>query len=215
MRGATIAVIDAGCGNLRSVEGAFAARGRQVCITAEPELARRATHLVVPGQGAFGACLRSLEGTGMREVLADAIRREVPYLGICLGLQILFERSEEGGPPGLGIVPGSVVRFEDGGVDPETKERLKVPHMGWNALEGVRREGPFANVAERDHAYFVHSYLARPADPTVAAAWAVHGQRFVAAVSWAGGRVAATQFHPEKSGRVGLDILDAFAGQPA
>lgn len=214
MSGPVIAVVDAGCGNLRSVEGAFAATGHPVRVTADPEVARRATHLVVPGQGAFGACVRSLARTGMRELVADAIRREVPYLGICLGLQILFERSDEAEVPGLGIAGGSVIRFEEG-MDSETEERLKVPHMGWNVLEGVKREGPLAKVADGDHAYFVHSYHARPTDPGVASAWAVHGSRFVAAVSWAGGRIAATQFHPEKSGRVGLGILEAFAGQPA
>jgi glutamine amidotransferase len=131
----------------------------------------------------------------------------VPYFGICLGLQILFEGSDEGGAPGLGLLPGRVVRLPEGARDPATSERLKIPHMGWNALEGVDLPG----LAEGDHVYFVHSYHARPADDGCVAAWATHGVRFAAAVR--SGSLLATQFHPEKSGPAGLAVLDLFARQ--
>jgi glutamine amidotransferase len=174
---------------------------------------RRASHLIVPGQGHFGACVAGLEGRGLGAALREAIGREAAYLGICLGLQVLFSGSEEDAAPGLGLLRGRVVRFAEELRDARTGERLKVPHMGWNALEGVRRPGVLGALTEGEHVYFVHSYHAVCDEAADVAAWATHGLRFCAAVGR--GRVWATQFHPEKSGRAGLALLDAFARLPA
>lgn len=186
--------------------GALAALGHPAIVTSDPADVRRAERVIVPGQGHFGACMQGLASRGLDAALRDVVARETPYFGICLGLQVLFDESDESpGVRGLGLLRGRVARLSGGA-------SVKIPHMGWNALEGVRREGPLASTAEGEHVYFVHSYHAVCADPADAWARSTHGETFCAAVGR--GRVWATQFHPEKSGRAGLAILDAFAKVP-
>jgi glutamine amidotransferase len=166
-------------------------------VTRDPEVVRRADKIVVPGQGAFGVLMRGLAERGLGEALRDAIARGVPYLGICLGLQVLFEHSEEGDCTGLGVLAGQVKRLVPGDA------KLKIPHMGWNDVHG-RAPG----IDDGAHFYFVHSYVAVPKDPGLVALEAVHGVPFCAAVQK--GHLFACQFHPEKSQAVGLRLLDTF-----
>jgi len=213
-----VALVDLGMGNLRSVERALARAGEEagapcdVMRTSDPEAVAGADKVVVPGQGAFRDCSAALAG-GLGEALREQIGRGTPYFGICLGLQALFERSEEApGAPGLGIFAGEVVRLPDGLRDPGTGEVLKIPHMGWNPVGLVGEvAGPLGVLAgdAPPYLYFVHSYHARPADPALVAAVADHGpHRITAAI--ARGNVTATQFHPEKSQATGLRLLGAF-----
>ena len=206
-----IAVCDVGLGNLRSVERALqaATAGRRVDVevTGDPERVRTADRLVMPGQGAFGQCARALSGA-----LGDAVREHLrtgrPYLGICLGLQVLFGSSEESpGCAGLGVFEGEVVRLA-GGVDEATGGRLKIPHMGWNEAEPEPgNRGLLARAPQ--HFYFVHSFVVVPRDRAVVAATTVYGStRFVSAVSRE--NIFACQFHPEKSQRVGIALLERF-----
>lgn len=171
-------------------------------MTRDPEVVRRADKIVVPGQGAFDVFMRGLRARGLEAPLRDALARGVPYLGICLGLQILFERSAEGALPGLGVFAGAVVRVTPN--DP----RLKVPHMGWNQV-ALRRRAPLLD-ADVDGAYyyFVHSYRAEPADRDLVALETDHGGTICAAI--ARDHVFACQFHPEKSGVRGLALLRRF-----
>ena len=193
-----IAVVDVCSGNLRSVERALAQVGGDVIVTRD-----RADRIVVPGQGAFGVFMRGLAERGLGDALREAIGSGRPYLGICLGLQILFDESEEQGPcPGLGVIAGRVVRLHP--PDP----RLKVPHIGWNQLTFHRRDPLLAGVADGAHVYFVHSYHAVPDDPALVTLEAEHGVRLTAAVRK--DNVFACQFHPEKSQAVGLRILRNF-----
>ena len=181
-----IVVVDAGFGNLRSVEKALAQVGLAPKLTHDPDEIRRADKVVLPGQGAFKDCMRALGG-GLDEVIREHIRAGKPYFGICLGLQILFEESEEQGPcGGLGVLPGRVVKFpSDAG--------LKIPHMGWNQAGG-------------EWFYFVHSYYVAPADASIVAMSTRYGDvEFCAAVRK--DNIFATQFHPEKSQRAGLELL--------
>jgi glutamine amidotransferase len=208
-----IAVCDTGLGNLRSVERALVeAAGRagvtvQVDVTRDPAALRAADRLVMPGQGAFGDCARALSGS-----LGEAVREHLgagrPYLGICLGLQILFATSDEApGVQGLGVVRGHVARLK-GGIDPATGTALKIPHMGWNTAE-PRAESPgLLPPRPARHFYFVHSYVVVPEDPAIVAATTDYGGPFVSAVAW--GNVFACQFHPEKSARAGLALLERF-----
>jgi len=208
----TIAVVDSGYGNLRSVEKALAHVGGRPVITADPEVIRRADQVVVPGQGAFRDCVAGLSERGLGESVRDAVTRGVPFLGICLGLQVLFEESEEQGPcRGLGLLAGHVVRFRP------TDNSLKVPHMGWNAVSapgGAASTDPlWRGLGESEHVYFVHSYYVVPADPGVIALEADYGGRFCAAIRK--DNVFACQFHPEKSQRVGLKLLENFVENPS
>jgi imidazole glycerol-phosphate synthase subunit HisH len=195
-----IAIVDVCSGNLRSVERALAHVGADVIVTRDAETIRRADKLVVPGQGAFGVFMRGLAERGLGDALREKISSGTPYLGICLGLQILFEHSEEGDCAGLGVVRGKVTRLVPGA--PE----LKIPHMGWNPVH-VKRDVP--GLAQGDHVYFVHSYRVEPADPSIVAVEADHGVRFCAGIRTA--NLLAVQFHPEKSQGVGLAMLKAFA----
>jgi glutamine amidotransferase len=202
-----LAVVDTGSGNLRSVEKALAVAGGRATVTSDPDLIARADKIVVPGQGAFGGCVAGLErdGGALKQVVLEAIARGTPYLGICLGLQILFEGSEEDPScRGLGIVPGKVVKFS-------VKAPLKVPHMGWNACAraaAADRSPVLRDAPDHSWFYFVHSYFPAPTDPRDVALEAEHGQRFCAAV--AKDNVVATQFHPEKSQQAGLSLLSRF-----
>ena len=198
-----IAVVDVCGGNLRSVEKALAAVGADVVVTADPELVRKADKLVVPGQGAIGPFAAGLAARGLEAPLRAAIAAGVPYRGICLGMQVLFDESEEGGRvAGLGLIAGRVARLRP--ADPA----LKVPHMGWNQVHRHADDPLLAEVPEGAELYFVHSYHAVPADPGVTVLSTDHGGLVCAAVRQ--GNVFACQFHPEKSQRLGLALLRAF-----
>jgi imidazole glycerol-phosphate synthase subunit HisH len=194
-----IAIVDVCSGNLRSVERALAHVGGDVVVTRDPDVVQRADRIVVPGQGAFGMFMRGLEDRGLGEALRAKISSGAPYLGICLGMQVLFEHSEEGDVGGLGVFAGDVVRFRP------TDPTLKVPHMGWN---NVALKQPTPGLADGDYVYFVHSYHCVPRDPTLVAVEATHGVTFCAAVQR--DNVFACQFHPEKSQAVGLGLLRTF-----
>jgi len=198
-----IAVVDVCSGNLRSVERAIAQVGGDVVVTRDADIVRRADKIVVPGQGAFGMFMRGLVERGLGDVLRGAIASGRPYLGICLGMQVLFDESEEQGPcPGLGVLPGRVVRMHP------ADRRLKVPHIGWNQV-GVRKPDPLlAGIADGAYVYFDHSYYAAPADPAIIALDTEHGERMTAAVRR--DNIFACQFHPEKSQSVGLQMLRNF-----
>jgi glutamine amidotransferase len=193
-----IAILDVCSGNLRSVERALEHVGADVAVTRDPEVIRRADKIVVPGQGAFGVFMRGLEERGLGEVLRETIARGTPYLGICLGMQVLFEHSDEGDCAGLGLLRGRVTRLRPR--DPA----LKIPHMGWNQVRGS-----FPGLADGAYVYFVHSYRVEPADREVVALEATHGETFCAAIRK--DNMIAVQFHPEKSQGVGLALLRAFA----
>ena len=198
-----IAIMDYGVGNLFSVEKAFLYLGADAKITNDADALRRADKIVLPGVGAFGDCMKNLRASGMVPVLRSRVQAGVPLLGICVGLQILFEGSDESPEAeGLGFFPGRVRKIQAAG--------LKIPHMGWNSLEIRRREKTdlFAGLPENPFVYFVHSYHAVPEDEGIVTATADYGERLTAAV--AKGNICATQFHPEKSGDVGLDILKNF-----
>ena len=201
-----IAIVDVCSGNLRSVQRALARVGGDVTVTRDPEIVRRADKVVVPGQGAFGVFMRSLGERGLGDALREAVASGRPYLGICLGLQILFESSEEGEehPPvaGLGVIAGHVVRLAPGDA------RLKVPHMGWNRVERRAPEPMLAGLPDAPHVYFVHSFHALPADRSLITLEAQHGHAVTAAIRK--DHLFACQFHPEKSQGVGLRILQNF-----
>lgn len=195
-----IAILDVCSGNLRSVERALAHVGAEVVVTRDANTVRKADKLVVPGQGAFGVFMHHLADRGLGDVLHERIAAGTPYLGICLGLQILFEHSEEGDCAGLGLLRGTVTRLRPD--DPQ----LKIPHMGWNALRVHR---PVPGLGDGDHVYFVHSYRVEPADASIVAIEAEHGAPFCAGIR--ADNLLAVQFHPEKSQAVGLRLLRAFA----
>jgi glutamine amidotransferase len=206
-----VVVCDVGVGNLRSVERALleAGRGRsiEVDVTREPARVRTADRLVMPGQGAFRDCARALEGELGHAVRAH-LEAERPYLGICLGLQVLFASSEEAaGCSGLGVLRGTVVKLP-GGTEPGSDVPLKIPHMGWNLAEPAPHNRGFLAAGEPQHFYFVHSFAVAPEDDRVVAATTTYGERFVSAIAY--GNVFACQFHPEKSQRAGLALLERF-----
>ena len=194
-----IAIIDYGVGNLFSVEKAFTAIGEEVKVTGEAEDLKAADKLVLPGVGAFGDCMKNLESTGLIPVILEQINNNKPLLGICVGLQILFEGSEESpNAKGLGIFKGMVKRIN--------APHLKIPHMGWNAVS--TQNNLFKGLKDNSYFYFVHSYHAMPEDHSLITAITEYSETLTAAV--AKDNIYATQFHPEKSGDVGLQILKNF-----
>ena len=199
-----IAVIDYGVGNLFSVEKALLALGADVRVTNEEGVLRQAQKIVLPGVGAFGDCMKNLEATGLIPVLMDMVESGYPLLGICVGLQILFEGSDESpGAAGLGVFSGQVKKIVAPG--------LKIPHMGWNSLRTEASTGVidlFDGLGQGAYVYFVHSYHAAPTDPDIITARSEYGESITAAV--AKDNVQAVQFHPEKSGDVGLRLLKNF-----
>jgi glutamine amidotransferase len=203
----TVAVIDYGMGNLRSVCKAIehVAPQAQVRLTHRPEALRAADRIVFPGQGAIGGCVAALASSGMREALHDALAHK-PFLGICLGLQALYEHSEEGGgTAGLGVLPGRVRRFP---AAVGTDGPLKVPHMGWNQVHQVRPHPLWEGIPAESRFYFVHSYYAESEDPGCVTGTTEYGVPFTSAA----GRdnIFAVQFHPEKSQHAGLRLIANF-----
>ena len=204
----TIAVIDYGMGNLRSVSQALehVAGGKTVVVTADPAVVAGAERVVFPGQGAMPDCMRELDARGLRAAVLQAAR-DKPFLGICIGLQMLFEHSEEGDVAGLGVFAGEVRRFPDALMIAADGQRLKVPHMGWNRLQ-QKPHALWAGIADGARFYFVHSYCVQPTDPSVVTGTTEYGIPFTCAV----GRdnIFAVQFHPEKSAQDGLQLLKNF-----
>lgn len=200
-----IAIIDYGAGNLQSVKKALDYLGEPNLITAKSSEIEAADALVLPGVGSFGDAMQSLSDSGLLETVRAAALSDTPFLGICLGLQLLFPESEESkGVKGLGVLPGKIIKFPgDMG--------LKIPQIGWNSIN--IREGCklYAGVPQNAYVYFVHSYYLQAADPEVVAATAEYGVTFHVSVADEAHRLYATQFHPEKSGAVGLRILRNFA----
>lgn len=185
-----VAVLDHGMGNLRSVTKALEAANAEVTLVADAASIRSEDALCVPGQGIFGRCMENLARDGLGDEVREWVSSGKPYLGICLGMQILFDSSEERGPvEGLGLVPGAVERLSG---------EVTIPHIGWNQVVPAASE-------QGEYFYFDHSYAAHPNDDSVVSGWCEHGERFAAAVE--SGSATAVQFHPEKSGRAGIEFL--------
>ncbi len=197
-----IAIIDYGMGNLRSVEKAFEHVGHKAFIAKRPEEVLKASHVVLPGVGGFPECMKNLERTGMIDTVHKTIESGKPFLGICLGLQLLFSESEEfGSHKGLNILEGRVVRFNLG-------HEFKVPHMGWNQIRMVMNVPLLKGIPDNSFVYFVHSYHVVPTDKGIAATLSDYGSEFVSSVSRE--NIFACQFHPEKSQEIGLRMLKNF-----
>ena len=191
-------------GNIRSVSKALehVAPAAEVLVTSNPETIRAAERVVVPGQGAMPDCMRQLAASGAREAVIEATRSK-PFLGICVGMQMLFERGEEGDTPGLGLLSGDVPRFPE-----EKMEALKIPHMGWNQVSQVRPHPVWEGVPDGSRFYFVHSYYPQPSDGAMTVATCAYGVTFTCAI--ARDNIFAVQFHPEKSQTFGLRLLSNF-----
>lgn len=198
-----ICIVDYGMGNLRSVQKGFEKIGANARICSRPDDLEGCQKLVLPGVGAFRDAIQELQRLNFVEPIRAHVAADKPFLGICLGLQLLFDVSHEGGTwHGLGILPGEVVRFPD-------TPGLKVPHMGWNAISPVNAPPLFADIPQNEYFYFVHSYYVVPRDESVIAARTEYGRPFTSAVRR--GNLYATQFHPEKSQSRGLQLLHNFA----
>ncbi|HBL22737.1 MAG TPA: imidazole glycerol phosphate synthase subunit HisH [Deltaproteobacteria bacterium] len=195
-----IVVVDYGMGNLKSVLNAFSKLGADITVSGDPRRVEEARAIVLPGVGAFGKCMENLETRGLAAVIRDHIARGKRYLGICLGMQILFESSEETpGVGGLGIIKGAVPRFTGS---------VKVPHMGWNSITILKESPIFTGIQSGDFFYFVHSYYCAPVNGDVIATTTDYDRPFASSVE--SGTLFACQFHPEKSQRVGLKLLKNF-----
>ncbi len=199
----TLAIIDYDMGNLKSVSKALEAVGAEVCITRDPEKIRNAEKIVLPGVGAFGKCMENLKNYGLIDIIKESIKSGKYFLGICLGLQLLFEESEEFGPvKGLGILKGKVVKFNHAS--------LKIPHMGWNQIKYKGGETPplLDGIPDQSSFYFVHSYYVMPADQTIITTETDYAGFFCSSIQKE--NILATQFHPEKSQELGLKMLENF-----
>ncbi len=197
-----IAIIDYDAGNIKSVEKAMQLLGQDVTITRDRETILQADKVILPGVGAFGDAMGKIRQYGLEEVIGEVVDQKTPFLGICLGLQLLFERSDETpGVEGLGILKGEILRIPD-------KEGLKIPHMGWNSLKFQNQGRLFANLPEEPYIYFVHSYYLRAADEGIVTATTEYSTHIHASVEK--DNVFACQFHPEKSSDVGIQILKNF-----
>lgn len=198
-----IAIIDYDMGNLRSVSKAFERVGAETSVTRDPKVISNASHVVLPGVGAFKDCMRNLEEYGLIEPIRKAIRSGKPFLGICLGLQLLFDESDEFGPhKGLGVIKGRVVRFPD-------DRSLKVPHMGWNDIRIRKASRLLDGIEDHSYFYFVHSYYAVPEDTGVNLTTTAYGPEFTSSIEK--DNIMACQFHPEKSQKTGLRVLKNFS----
>ena len=196
------AIIDYDAGNIKSVENALRFLGHDVVVTSDPGTILRADHVILPGVGAFGDAMQRIRGLGLEDTIQEVVRRGTPFLGICLGLQLFFEESEESpGVRGLGLLPGKIRRIPDG-------DGRKVPQIGWNDLSFPRESRLFAGLKEGSYVYFVHSYYLEAGDPDDVTARTEYGVSIDAAVEH--GNLFACQFHPEKSERVGMRILENF-----
>ena len=195
-----VAIIDYGVGNLRSVEKAFAATGCDAIVTGDEKVLREAQRLVLPGVGAFGACMRALKERGLDRVVREKASDGTPLLGVCVGMQMLFEESDEfGSTPGLGLLKGSVRRFGN---------ELVVPQVGWNRIHQKREHALFEGIGDGAFCYFVHSFYCQPHDEEVVAGETEYGQRYASVVAQE--NICGVQFHPEKSQDVGLRMLRNF-----
>jgi imidazole glycerol-phosphate synthase subunit HisH len=201
-----LVVVDYGMGNLRSVQKALqtVAPEHTIDVSADPVAVDAADRVVFPGQGAMPDCMRELHASGLADAVLRATRTR-PFLGLCVGMQMLFDQSEEGDTPGLGVFDGHVVRFQMPAHSPN-----KVPHMGWNQVTQAMAHPVFAGIADGARFYHVHSYYARPQDATLTAATTDYAGRFTSAI--ARDNIFCTQFHPEKSGDTGLQLLANFVG---
>ena len=196
-----VAIIDYGVGNLRSVEKAFAATDCEAIVSSDEQELSVAQRLVLPGVGAFGACMKALKQRGFDRLVRERVEEGTPLLGVCVGMQLLFEESDEfGATPGLGLLKGKVRRFSD---------ELVVPHVGWNRIHQSRQHALFADVANEEFFYFVHSYYCEPEDNSVVAGETEYGVRYASVVAKA--NICGVQFHPEKSQAAGLQLLRNFA----
>jgi imidazole glycerol-phosphate synthase subunit HisH len=204
-----IAVVDYGMGNLRSVSKALehVAPGTDVRVTSDAQEVATADRVVFPGQGAMPDCMREMDSRGLRPAVVAAAR-DKPFLGICIGLQMLFERSEEGDVAGLAILPGTVRRFPSEKMRDERGIRLKVPHMGWNNVHQAEAHALWRGIGNDERFYFVHSYFPEAGTPELVAGFSVYGFPFTCAV--ARDNIFAVQFHPEKSHTAGLKLLANF-----
>ena len=203
-----IAIIDYGMGNLRSVQKGFEAVGAEAIITSDPKKILSAKSVVLPGVGAFKECMANLEKLDLIDTVCQSAKSGKPFLGICLGLQLLFNQAEEfGHVDGLGILPGKVVGFKS--VISDADDPLKIPHMGWNTVRVLPGNPLFHSVADESYFYFVHSYYVVPQDPTIVATTTFYGTDFTSGVQHE--NIHAFQFHPEKSQRLGLTILKNFS----
>ena len=197
-----VAIIDYDAGNIKSVEKAMQLLGQEVKITRERDEIMAADHVILPGVGAFGDAMEKLHQYGLVEVIHEVTKKGTPFLGICLGLQLLFERSDEApGVEGLGVLKGDILKLPD-------KEGYKIPHMGWNSLDFPRKGRLFKGLGEHPYVYFVHSYYLKAAEKEIVTATADYTTTIHASVEK--GNVFACQFHPEKSSDVGLQILKNF-----
>ena len=204
-----IAVVDYGTGNLRSVAKALVhvAPERTIVVSSDPATIKSASRVVLPGQSAMPDCMRALDRSGLREVVMEVVR-DRPFLGICLGLQMLFDNSEEGPTSCLGALPGRVVRFRDDRMQDPAGHRLKVPHMGWSPVAQKQRHPLWQGIADHTRFYFAHSYYPVPDDSQVTAASVEYPAAFTCAIASA--NIFAVQFHPEKSHSAGLQLLANF-----